>query len=132
MNGFVTRDELKTALEIERIHTREMIDGAANVNASILTDIRTTMREVQREIAQAAAGYQMLKENQAQQFADLKSMIGTHEAPIRRLRAYETLASGGFGIAFPAVRILKRAAAVLMAGVMGGGMGLFLFGMITR
>lgn len=132
VDQFVTVTALEERLKIEREATKILIG-----------DLRDEMVETRRDAALAAAGYSLVKEQIKESFDglarahndhfdELKTMIKKHDAPIARLRAYETLAVGGVNLAIPAFKAFKKIASVVLVGAAGGGMGLILFGMITR
>lgn len=148
---YVTHEELNAVLEERfmqsRADTKSMIDTALAVAGEheerLVSELRASMRDVQREASLAAAGYELIKEQlrdsmsdlaskQEVRFDELKTMITRHDAPIARLRMYETIAAGGVNLAAPALTTVKKIASILLAGIAGGSMGLILFGLIAK
>jgi hypothetical protein len=138
----VTENALETRLKIEREATKAMIYD--EVRSQILP-VREIAQEAQREAMAAAAGYRMVKDfiqemvdglskTTGERFDRLEKMIETHDAPIRRLRAYETFAVAGVNVigSLPFLKWLKRALSFFLA--VGGGVfiGMVLFSVVAR
>lgn len=128
MGEFVTHEELRTALEVERGHTKNVIDAAVKATAdrhdAVLGEIRVSMREVQKEAALAAAGYGLLKTSIDERFGQIAALIEAHDGPIRRLKIYEKAAVGVANavIGMPFWNWLRKGLAWIAA--IGGGAAL--------
>jgi hypothetical protein len=137
MGEFVTHEELKTALANERGYTKimieEAIEDATNLQTALLGDLRTSMRDIQKDLARTSAVCDHLKEVQTAGFNEVKAMITAHDGPIRRLRTYESIAVAGVNLVggLPVWNWLRRGLAALLAVVSGASFGFFLF-MMTQ
>jgi hypothetical protein len=133
MGEFVTHEELKSALEVERGHTKkiiaEAVEDVASVQTVILNDLRSSMRDVQRDSARAVAVCDHLKEVQNDRFDEMKKLIEAHDGPIRRLRTYESIAVAGVNLVggLPVWKWLRSGITALLAVISGVGLGMFLF-----